>query len=330
MRTPHGVAESSRRIRTVRRLARLSLVVMISNLLVILWGAFVRATGSGAGCGSHWPLCNGEVFPRSAEFETLVELTHRLTSGLALGLVLWLVVASFRLRPPGHPVRQGSIWILVFMLAEALVGAGIVLNELVADDSSMARAIVMTVHLLNTFGLLAACTLTTVWAQGQPRFELRRSPRVARWFLLALGGLLLVGTTGAIAALGDTLFPAASFEEAWQQDLSPTSHWLLRLRSLHPAVAVLVGLFLLKLPARIRRTVRFPDPESKQRVQLYGKLLSLTVLLQLMAGTLNIFLLVPIWLQLVHLALADGVWILLVLLAHAVLATAVTEPDAVP
>ncbi len=39
--------------------------VLLWNVLVALWGAYVRATGSGAGCGSHWPTCNGEILPRA-------------------------------------------------------------------------------------------------------------------------------------------------------------------------------------------------------------------------------------------------------------------------
>ncbi|MFN8454080.1 MAG: COX15/CtaA family protein [Anaerolineae bacterium] len=74
------------------RFAKYVWTVLAYNLAVILWGAFVRASGSGAGCGSHWPLCNGEVIPRTPQMETLVEFTHRLTSGLALLLVIGLTI----------------------------------------------------------------------------------------------------------------------------------------------------------------------------------------------------------------------------------------------
>ncbi len=305
----------------MRRLASLSLTVLIANLGVILWGAYVRASGSGAGCGSHWPLCNGQVIPRSPGIETFIELTHRITSGLALLLVIALVIATYRSRPPGDPTRRGSVAVLVFMLTEALVGAGIVLFELVVDDSSLARAVVMSIHLLNTFFLLGAATLTTLWAQGGPRLDLRRPSAARRWILLAVIGTLLVGASGAIAALGDTLFPSESLQAAFQADSSATAHWLVRVRSVHPFLAVIVGLVLIRLP-RILATS--PSTAEGRR---WGNFLAFAVLIQLAAGALNIFLLVPIWLQLTHLALADAVWILLVLYGHSMLTV---PPDGSP
>jgi heme A synthase len=295
------------------RLAKLSLSVLIANLGVILWGAYVRASGSGAGCGNHWPLCNGQVIPHSPAIETFIELTHRITSGLALLLVIALVVATYRNRPSGDPTRGGSVAVLVFMLTEALVGAGIVLFELVVDDSSLARAVVMSIHLLNTFFLLGASTLTTLWAMGGPRLELRRPSPARRWILLALVGTLLVGASGAIAALGDTIFPSESLRAALQADTSGSAHWLVRVRSVHPFLAVLVGLFLIRLPRLLGSS---PTTVEARR---WGNILSLTVLVQLAAGALNIFLLVPIWLQLTHLALADAVWILLILYGYSML-----------
>lgn len=127
-----------------RRFAIFSWSVLVYNLGIILWGAFVRASGSGAGCGSHWPLCNGEVIPRSPTVQTLIEFSHRLTSGVALILVVALTVAAFRAFPKRHIVRRGALFSLFFMLTEALVGAGLVLFSLVADNASIARAMFMS------------------------------------------------------------------------------------------------------------------------------------------------------------------------------------------
>ena len=138
----------------MNRLARFAWIVVAWNLVVIGWGAYVRATGSGAGCGQHWPLCNGEIVPRAPAIATLIELTHRLTSGLALLALLALVIAVWRSRPAGHPARRAAGWSMLFMLTEAGVGAGLVLFELVADNASLARALFMAVHLANTFLLL--------------------------------------------------------------------------------------------------------------------------------------------------------------------------------
>ena len=150
----------------LKRFAKYAWFVLIFNLGVILWGAYVRATGSGAGCGSHWPLCNGEVIPRSDQIETLVEFTHRLSSGVAFLLVAGMLVWAWRIYPKGHRVRRGAIFSMFFMITEALVGAGLVLFELVAEDTSTARALSISVHLVNTFVLLACITLTAWWATG--------------------------------------------------------------------------------------------------------------------------------------------------------------------
>lgn len=290
------------------RFARFAWGTLAYNVAVVLWGAFVRATGSGAGCGSHWPLCNGEIVPRAPRVETLIELTHRLTSGLALVAVVVLAVWAFRRFGQGHPVRLGAVLSLAFMLSEAAVGAGLVLFELVADNASMARAMFMAVHLLNTFLLLAALGLTAHWASGGGRLAWTVRGRRAWSLVAAVGGMMLVGVSGAVSALGDTLYPSATLEQALRQDLSATAHLFIRLRILHPLIAVVVGLFLFfwaRSPAGDR------PPEREQRLVSF---LSLLVFAQLALGTLNVALLAPVWMQLVHLLFADLLWIVLVLL----------------
>jgi heme A synthase len=121
-------------------------------------------------------------------------------------------------------------------------------------------------------------------------------------------------TAGAITALGDTLFPAASVAEGLRQDTSPTAHILLRLRVLHPVAAVAVGLYLIATAAAIALRTNAALPGRLARA------LALLVVVQWLAGVLNIALLAPIWLQLGHLFLADLVWITLVLFAAAALA----------
>ncbi|HEU4453589.1 MAG TPA: COX15/CtaA family protein [Longimicrobium sp.] len=291
--------------------------VLAYNLLVVLWGAFVRATGSGAGCGSHWPLCNGEAVPRDAAVETLIEFTHRVTSGLALVAVALLVVWAFRAYPSGHRVRGGSVAVLALILIEALLGAGLVLFELVADDDSMLRAGSMIAHLVNTFLLVGALALTAWWASGGRPLRLRRQGGLPWLLLPALLGVLLIGASGAVAALGDTLFPSRSLAEGWAADLSPASHFLLRLRLLHPVVAVVVGAYLLFVARVVARR-----PETSGAA---ARGVSVLVAVQLLAGAINVLLLAPVWLQLVHLLLADLLWISLVILAASALQV---RPDA--
>ena len=295
------------------RFAAFAWFVLAYNLAVILWGAYVRATGSGAGCGSHWPLCNGEVVPPAPQVATLIELTHRVTSGVALILVVALAVWAFRAFPKRHPARSGAALSVVFILTEALVGAGLVLFELVAGNASLARALFMSVHLANTFILVAWLTLTAWWAGGRERPRLRGHGGFGLVMALALAGMIVLGVSGALAALGDTLFPASTLSEGLRQDFSPTAHFLVRLRLLHPTLAVSVGLFLLFAAALACRTRPHP--------QTYRAAVALLVLfaVQLGAGLLNVALLAPVWLQLLHLLLADLNWIALLLLAASAL-----------
>lgn len=294
------------------RLARFAWGVLGYNVAVILWGAYVRATGSGAGCGAHWPLCNGEVIPRDASLTTLVEFSHRATSGLALLAVVALVVRVWRARPPGHPARAGAAYSLLFILTEAAVGAGLVLFELVADNESVARALFMAVHLVNTFALVASLALTAHWTSGGAPVRPGQRPAAATMLTLGALGLVLIGTSGAVAALGDTLYPAASLAEALRADLSPTSHLLIRLRLLHPAIALVVSFGLV---AMVR-----PIVARGAGGRTAGRTVVALVVAQLAAGGFNVILLAPVWMQMAHLLLADGLWIAFVLLAAEALA----------
>lgn len=295
--------------------ARFAWTVLGVNLLVILWGAFVRATGSGAGCGSHWPLCNGEVLPQAPSTATLIELTHRLTSGVALILTVVLLVKVLRAFERGHPARAAAVWSMIFMLGEAAIGAGIVLFELVADNASIARALFMGTHLGNTFLLLACMALTAYWSGGGQAIPRGGHGRLGWLSSATLAAVLLIGVSGAISALGDTLYPPSSHGEAIAESLSPTAHVLVQLRVLHPLIAVLGSLLVFYLTSTVRRKCR--TPEARRAVTL----LNLLVTVQLAMGLINITLMAPIALQLIHLLLADLVWIGLVLTVAIALAS---------
>lgn len=301
------------------RLFRLALAVLLWNLLVIGWGAFVRASGSGAGCGAHWPLCDGEVIPRAPSAERAIEFTHRATSGLALLAGVLLALAARRWRPRGHPARRAAAVALLFLLAEAALGAGLVLFELVGDDASATRAVVMALHLVNTLGLFGALALTLHHAEDGRPLGRARDPRAARLGALALALLLATGATGAIAALGDTLFPATSLAHGLAQDLSPASHFLLRLRVLHVPIAIAATLAVLALGWHLtgrHQTLAGADATTARRARWAGAL----ALGQLVLGAINLGLLAPIPLQLAHLLLADLVWIATILALAAALA----------
>jgi len=302
-----GQSSVSTRIDLMLRLARYTRAVLIYNLGVIAWGAYVRATGSGAGCGAHWPLCNGAVMLRAPAVETLIEFSHRLTSGVALLSVVVLFVWARRCTAAGHPLRLGAALSLGFMLSEAALGAGLVLFRLVADDASTARAFAVAAHLLNTFLLLGALTLSVWWAKGGA--ALRVDTRSTGLLRITAGAvaILLVSVTGAVTALGDTLFPSESLSAGLSADLSSTSHILIRLRTIHPILAVMVALYLMMSVWRMTAGSASGRPMARTLTWL--------VVAQLAAGMVNVLLLAPVWLQLVHLLLADLVWITYVLFA---------------
>ena len=273
------------------------------NVLVINWGALVRATGSGAGCGAHWPLCNGNWIPIHPQFHTSIELIHRLMSGVSLLGALGLCFAAMRVFPKKSFVRYGATASLALMLSEALIGAGLVLLRLVAQNTSLLRAGYLSIHLVNTFFLLGALTWTAWAASGS---EKRFDPDVSQTDKIAIGigfvALLMVNVTGGIAALGDTLFPAASLQQGWTQDFAVSAHWLLRLRIFHPILAAMAGGYIGFLAIR--------GTSSKNKtVRNVAKLLFALVLIQWAVGVWNLSWLAPVALQLAHLFFADGLWI---------------------
>ena len=221
--------------------------------------------------------------------------------------VMWL--AALRVFPRGHATRSAAGWSLFFMTTEALVGAGLVLFRMVADNPSTARAAWMAAHLINTFLLLAALTWMAVSARQDDGV---RFP-VDRWLRRAFGGaavtMLLVGVSGAVAALGDSLFPASNLVDGIVDDFSPSSHVFLRLRLWHPVIAVLGSGYLMWLATAMLRR------ESGGHIRRLGLTLGSLVVLQIAVGLLNVGLLAPIWMQLLHLLIADASWIVLVLLA---------------
>jgi heme A synthase len=296
-------------VRLSNRFAVAASGLLAYTVAVVLWGAYVRATLSGDGCGDHWPLCNGVAVPVEPSMKTIVELTHRVTSGLCwLGtLVMWmLAVRGF---DRGHPTRSAAGWSLFFMTTEALVGAGLVLFRMVADNPSTARAAWMSAHLINTFLLLAALTWLAFSARHRDGVRFPRDRPTRRLLAGAATVVLLVGVSGAVAALGDTLFPASSLAEGLREDLSPSSHLFLRLRLWHPVIAVFGSGYLVWFAAVVVR--RRPSPGVANAAWALGGL----VLIQIAVGLANVALLAPVWTQLVHLFLADATWITLVLVA---------------
>lgn len=282
-------------------LGRFAWGVLAFNVIVILMGAVVRATGSGAGCGASWPTCEGQLIPADAASATWIEFSHRAASGVALLAVMVLVAWVFRTTGRGDLIRKAAAWSLVAILSEAAIGAAIVLFEWVADDSSLARLVAVPLHLVNTFVLLASLTVASWWIATRPS-SMPAVPPALKW---AGVGLLVVAATGSVTALADTLFPAASLADGLSQDFT-AGNLLTQVRVIHPVVATLIGSYVAFLG--ITRAESGPQ-------QNIGLVIAGIVGAQIFAGIANIVLLTPLWLQLVHLALADGLWVMFVLFA---------------
>lgn len=291
----------------MRRLARFAWAILVYNILVILMGAVVRATGSGAGCGRSWPTCEGRIVPELTG-DTAIEFAHRGLSGVALVLVAVLVVLVLRWVPAPNQARTTSVLSAVAIVVEALIGAVIVLFEWVADDASVARAVSVPLHLVSTFFLLAVLTLTAHLLDGGTPLRWSRHPTARRWLTAGAVAFIVVAATGAVTALADTLFPA------FAENAVGVEHFLTDLRVVHPIVATVI--VLIAGLALVRRGVGGPTVS----------LLSGLVGLQFVTGILLIALALPLWLRITHLALADVLWIGYVLAG----ATLLADPDKMP
>ncbi len=300
---------------TRERFKQYAWALLYYNLVVIFWGAYVRASFSGDGCGAHWPLCSGEATTIDEKIRKTVEFLHRVTSGLCLIGVILLVIWAFKAFPVGHRVRKAATLSIIFTFSEALLGAALVLFKWVAHNKSMFRAVATSAHLANTFTLLAFLTLTAWCASGGylPRF--RGQGIAAKLLLGALVGVTLLGITGALSALGDMLYPSTSVIAGMKQDFAPTASYLLKLRPLHPAVAVLVSLYV----GGIASVVGKSRP-GKYVVQ-FKRYLMWIFTAQLVVGFVNLMIHAPVYMQLIHLVIADALWISLVLLTAAALAS---------
>jgi heme a synthase len=294
---------SASRVEWVARFAWLTLAY---NVGVIVWGAYVRATGSGAGCGNHWPLCNGSILPRAPQLQTVIEFLHRVTSALALVLVASLLLWCWRKTSKGDWPRYSVLLAITLLFNEALLGALLVVFHHVAQDQSAGRALLLSLHFGNTLLLLASLALTARWLSSDDRrFSVAGKPRELFTIGIGLVAVMTIGITGSLAALGDTVFPATSFRSALMQDFSSTSHHLLRLRLLHPVTVVLGTIFVLWV---VRKSSASQAHSSTTLPFLIGMLI-----LQVGLGVMNVILLAPVWLQMVHLLVADLFWICLVL-----------------
>jgi cytochrome c oxidase assembly protein subunit 15 len=289
-----------------RAFERFAWAILAYAILVIVWGAVVRATGSGAGCGRHWPLCNGEVIPLAPRIATIIEFGHRVSSGLILILSVALVAAALRTFPRGHPARRAAGLALVFVAVEAAIGAGIVLLQLVEHNASALRAGYVALHLGNTMLLTGALT-ATAWS-AQPRaagWPEEHRVRWSRWLSVGLVAMLFVSAAGAVVALGDTLFPQATLAAGLAADFDPASHALIRLRVWHPVLAVATSAYLIGV-------VSWSDALKAPALRQPARLLIAFIAGQLVLGAVNLLALAPLTVQMAHLLVSNLLWVALV------------------
>jgi heme a synthase len=285
----------SKWLRSERGLAAYAVCVLGFMVLVVLEGAIVRATGSGAGCGNHWPLCNGDFFPHHPRLATIIEYTHRSMTGFCSTLVAVLIAWVFVARAEGDRARRAAVWVGVLLLTEALLGAVLVKGGYVEFNASDARVFMQCIHFTNTMLLVAALALTWWWTRPRVSIEAVEARSVA-W--LAVVATMVVGATGSVAALADTLFPSPSFRAGLAEDFSATAPLLVRMRWVHPAAALVGVVCVGWLCWRAR---------ARWLAWLMG--------VQLALGVGDVLLLAPTWMQVLHLLGADLYWIVLVVVA---------------
>jgi cytochrome c oxidase assembly protein subunit 15 len=290
------------RPRGISGYAALTLGFMV---FVVLEGAVVRATGSGAGCGNHWPLCNGEVIPHHPRLATIIEFVHRQLTTVCSLLVIGLIARTFLNYPRGHRARRAVVWTGILLVTEAALGAVLVKGGYVESNASNMRVLMQCIHFTNTMLLLAALTVTWWWLRDRTEpTHIATQARPMAW--IALASTIFVGATGSVAALADTLFPSTSLQTALLQDFAAHSPLLIRMRWLHPAAAILGLICALALA----RFLRGPIAQS----------LLLLIAAQFILGIADVLLLAPTWMQVLHLLGADLYWVALVAVCTTVLA----------
>ena len=239
------------------RFARYAWFVLAYNLLVIIWGVFLRASKSGDGCGQHWLTCHGEVVPSAPELKTVIEFSHRVMSALdgfiLIGLLVWAVwLWKSDKSAKNKFVLKMAFGSFLFVLVEGALGAGLVLTGNTAATLTAARPFWMAGHLITTLILLAFLSLTAWFASGGKLCNFKAKPQILLLLGLAVLGILLVGISGSIAALSSMLFPSETLSEGIAKDFSATSNILLRLRVSHPILSVSVGVYLIFLASWIK------------------------------------------------------------------------------
>ena len=298
--------------------ATYSLVVLIYTLATVAWGAIVRSSGSGAGCGNNWPLCDGQLLPIFSSSQRIVEFAHRTSTEIVGPLALILLIWARRIFPQGSMGRKAAYGVMAMTLFEGLIGAVLVKKGWVNMDTSVGRVYFMGLHVVSTFVLIAFLTTAYLAAKGVRPIQIKGQGAVG-WMLgacvLCVAGL---GISGAISALGHQLWPV---NDVLKAAASPTSPLLVKLQPTHPFLAVAIGLLIvltvglvlhLRPTADVRRASRYV-------AGAFGG--------EMLVGLINIWLKAPVWMQAAHLVTADLTFASVIALAIAAMGVGVERKD---
>ncbi|WII71582.1 COX15/CtaA family protein [Bdellovibrio sp. 22V] len=282
---------------------KLAFGLLFYTLLVILWGAWVRISHSGDGCGDTWPLCHGQLIPEAQRGKTWVEYAHRLMSGIYGFVVIYFWWVARKIYPKTHFVRKAALATLIFTITEALLGAKLVLFKLVTTNDTPYRAFVMALHQINSFMLTGAVALA--FAAATLKEDLKKPSEADRRYRLLPWVIVIIGITGAWASLSNSLFPTDNLWEGFMADFSGESHFLIRLRGLHPLLALLGGGGL-----ALFFWVKAQTAESLL-IQRRSYQMALTLITGIVFGIATLLLHAPVWMKIAHLALAHTIWVIL-------------------
>jgi cytochrome c oxidase assembly protein subunit 15 len=228
-------------------------------------------------------------------------------SGICTALVAALIAWTFKVRASGDRARTAVVWCGILLITEAFLGAVLVKGGYVESNASNMRVFMQCIHFTNTMLLLAALALTWWWLGDRtPIPPQPAKTRGVAWIALAM--TVVVGATGSVAALADTLFPSPSLRAGLLQDFAAHAPLLVRMRWLHPAAAVIALVCALWLCVPLKAQA------SRSAWWVLG-----LIALQLVLGLGDVLLLAPTWMQVLHLFGADLYWIALVTAAASIL-----------
>jgi len=290
---------------------RLSLAALSVACLHLVFGAIVRISGSGMGCGDNWPKCYGYWFPPFSRPDLVVEVSHRyLASILTLTVVSMAFVAFRHRREAGVGGRGGALRSALGAVAAVLAAA--VLGGVTVKMGNAPWATVA--HWLVAMTLLAMVAATAVRAGALGGTSVRARPGTARAarsaivaatlaiFAVAMGGLTAKYPGAAVAC---TTVPGCGANSA----VEPGA---VHIQLVHRTIAVLLLLHLVGMVASMRKRRHEESPVvARAAIVALG-----LVVAQLVVASAMVLLHLPAVLRSLHEATGVGIWLSCFLLAY--------------